>query len=427
MMTATRTRVAFATLGCKVNQSETDLLARQFAAAGYDCVDFAQPADVYVINTCSVTHVADRKSRQVLGQARRLNPHALVVATGCFASVAGDALADERTMVVKNRDKNRLLWLVEGRLLPEVPTETYFSDPEKYLDVAGGQERSRAMVKVQDGCDSHCTYCIIPRARGRSRSVDPAEVVARIRALVNEGHGEVVITGVDLGSYGEDAAALPDLGGLLERILAETEVTRIRVSSLEPGDFDESWLSLWQNSRLCRHLHLPLQAGSRGVLERMERSYTPREFAAMVEACRRAIPDLSVTTDVMVGFPGESDEEFDEGYHFIGSLEFDGMHVFKYSQRSGTRAARMPDQVPDILKSRRSALLRDEAASGLARLIERHAGTEAHVVWETERDGVASGLTDTNVRVYGLGTPRPGSMSRETLGRPYRDGLLAEL
>jgi threonylcarbamoyladenosine tRNA methylthiotransferase MtaB len=416
-------RVAFTTLGCKVNQSETDLMARQFTAAGYRCVPFDAPADVYVVNTCTVTHVADKKSRQMLGQARRLNPDALVVATGCYASIVGDALADAQTMVVRNRDKDRLLLLVDGRLgqrTPELPT---FSDPEKYLALSGGEERSRATVKAQDGCDSHCTYCIIPRARGRSRSLHPDEVIRRTCALVRQGHAEVVITGVDLGSYGDDVRAFPDLGGLLQRVLDETEVERVRVSSLEPGDFDASWLRLWQNPRLCRHLHVPLQAGSAPVLERMERKYVPEQFRAMVEACRDAIPDLAVTTDVMTGFPGETDEEFEEGLAFIRSIGFDGMHVFKYSQRSGTRAARMAGQVRDDVKSERSRLLREEATAGLGRLLSRHVGKPASVVWESQRDGLCRGLTDTNVRVYGPPSAAPGALSRVRLGSPFRDGL----
>jgi threonylcarbamoyladenosine tRNA methylthiotransferase MtaB len=423
-------RIAFTTLGCKVNQSETDLLARQFTAAGYTCVPFDEPADVYVVNTCTVTQVADKKSRQVLGQARRANPDALLVATGCYASIVGEALADDRTLVVKNRDKDRLAAIVQGRMQRTPAELPYFAEPEKYLDPSGGEVtpgwRSRAQVKAQDGCDSHCTYCIIPRARGRSRSVPPDRVIGRVEALVREGHAEVVITGVDLGSYG-DEASLPDLGGLLERILEETEVERIRVSSLEPGDFDQAWLPLWESPRLCRHLHVPLQSGSATVLRRMERKYSPRQFADMVAALRRAIPDVTITTDVMVGFPGETVEEFDEGYHFIREIRFDGMHVFKYSKRSGTRAARFLDQVPEPDKHERSRLLREEAQMGVDRLVGRHANRVLAVVWESHSDGIWRGLTDTNVRVYG--SPhgcRVGSLARARLTFPFRDGLWSE-
>jgi threonylcarbamoyladenosine tRNA methylthiotransferase MtaB len=420
-------RIAFTTLGCKVNQSETDLLARQFAAAGYECVDFEEPADVYLVNTCTVTHVADRKSRQLVRQAERANEDALIVATGCYASIVGDALASHRRLIVRNRDKERLFELVDGRLHAEATPVASLVDVEKYLDVSGGQDRTRAMVKAQDGCDSHCTYCIIPRARGRSRSLPPEDVVRRVQALVDEGHAEVVITGVDLGSYGEENDTLPDLGGLLRRVLAETDVQRVRVSSLEPGDFNESWLDLWSDPRLCRHLHVPLQAGSGSVLERMERKYTPDDFLAMVAACRTAVDGITITTDVMVGFPGETNAEFDEGYQFIREIRFDGMHVFRYSQRSGTRAARMPDQVPDEVKAERSRLLREEAAAGVARLINRHVDRVGLVAWESETDGIWRGLTDTNVRVYGPDTlVRPRALSSVRLTGPYRNGLWAE-
>jgi threonylcarbamoyladenosine tRNA methylthiotransferase MtaB len=426
-MTDQSLRVAFTTLGCKVNQSETDLYARQFAAAGYICVPFDQPADVYVVNTCTVTHVADRKSRQLLGQAARTNPAALIVATGCYASIVGEALANENTLVVRSRDRDHLVTLVEGRLRRQTPDLPYFAHAEKYLDLSGGQERSRAMVKAQDGCDSHCTYCIIPRARGRSRSVSPEDILRRVSALVREGHPEVVITGVDLGSYGEDRDDLPDLGGLLWRVLDETEVQRIRVSSLEPGDFKEEWLALWENPRLCRHLHVPLQAGSAWVLERMERRYTPERFAAMVAACRQTVPGITITTDVMAGFPGETDREFDEGYHFIRAIRFDGMHVFKYSPRSGTRAARMPDQVSEQVKKERSRLLREEAAAGVERLVARHLGSPASVAWESEVAGVWRGLTDTNVRVYGIPDEGgAGKIAQVRLASPFGDGLWAE-
>lgn len=424
-------RIAFTTLGCKVNQSETEQMARQFAAAGYQCVPFESAADVYVVNTCTVTHVADRKSRQILNAAERANPAALVVATGCYASIVGNALGGEQRLVVRNRDKDRLVSLVEGRIHRRIDESPGFPEIDKYRDVrpagVAGVDRTRAMVKAQDGCDSHCTYCIIPRARGRSRSVRPEHVVERVRALAAEGHAEVVITGVDLGSYGEDDPDLPDLGGLLREVLARSDVPRIRVSSLEPGDFDPAWLGLWENPRLCRHLHVPLQAGSADVLARMERKYSPSQFAEMVHTCRDSIPDVTITTDVMVGFPGETQEEFEEGYALIRSIRFDGMHVFKYSQRSGTRAARMPDQVPEDAKATRSQLLRDEAAAGVERLIARHAGRPAEVVWESESDGIWRGLTDTNVRVYGSpNRARPGLLSGVRLDAPFRDGIWGE-
>lgn len=418
-------RVAFATLGCKVNQSESDLFARHFVAAGYTCVPFDTEADVYVVNTCTVTHVGDKKSRQIMSQARRTNPRALIVATGCYASIAGEALADSQTLVVRNRDKDRLVVLVQGRVGRVADDLPYFADADKYLHRSGGQERVRAVVKVQDGCDSHCTYCIIPRARGRSRSVPPEFVIERVKALVQEGHAEIVITGVDLGSYrGVDGAL--DLRGLLGRLLEETAAPRIRVSSVEPGDFDPRWLDLWANSRLCRHLHVPLQAGAQTTLERMERSYTPSTFAAMVTACRDQIPGVTITTDVITGFPGETDAEFSEGLEFIRSMKFDGMHVFKYSKRSGTRAAHMAGQVDDATKSERSRLLREEGERGVRGLLDGHRGAIATVAWENSHEGIWHGLTDTNIRVYTSAAVQRGALSRVRLGGLHANGLWAE-
>lgn len=419
-------RIAFTTLGCKVNQSETDLLARQFAAAGYLRVAFDQPAEVYVVNTCTVTHVADRKSRHLIHRARRLNPEALVVATGCFASTFGGELADEHTLVIRNREKGHILPLVDGRLKRTTPPDVSTVDLEKYGDLLPGHDRSRAMVKVQDGCDSHCAYCIIPRARGRSRSLAPQDVTDRIEQLVREGHAEIVITGVDLGSYGQENDAFPDLGGLLRRILDSTHVARIRVSSLEPGDFDASWLPLWRDPRLCRHLHVPLQSGSGAVLTRMKRSYTPDQFEQMVVRCRKEIPGVAITTDVMCGFPGESEGEFDEGLEFIRRISFDGMHVFKYSLRSGTPAVRLPGQVREEVKDRRSRILRAEGAAGAERLLDRHRGSYAAVVWEGAKDGLCRGVTDTNVRVYATPPVATGRVERVRLGAAFLDGLWAE-
>jgi threonylcarbamoyladenosine tRNA methylthiotransferase MtaB len=432
-MSATRTRVAFYTLGCKVNQSETDLLARQFIAAGYDCVSFDDVADVYIINTCTVTHVADSKSRQVLRQAHRANPHALVVATGCYASIVGDALAQDGTLVIRNRDKWRLLPLVQQALQSTgAPIDT-FGDPQK-LELQGlsaqspPDMRTRAMIKVQDGCNSACTYCIIPRARGRSRSVPPHQVIERVNAMVAEGHAEVVITGVDLGSYGEDEAEYPDLGGLVAQILAQTAVRRLRISSLEPGDFKREWLSLWQDQRLCRHLHVPLQAGSDSVLRRMERKYDTETFYAMISTCRDAIPGVTITTDVMVGFPGESEAEFEESYRFIEQCAFDGMHVFKYSRRPGTRAARFSDHVPESVKNERSARLRALAEIGRQQLVRRTLGREASVLWENQRDGIWRGLTDNNVRVFSDDPQlQPNRLTMCRLVAPYGDGCWGEV
>lgn len=422
----TVTRVALYTLGCKVNQAETDTLGDEFVRQGFRRVRFEEPADVYIVNTCTVTHVGDAKSRQILRQAARRTPGALVVATGCYASIVGNRLPIEGVLVVKNRDKDRLIDIVrthverrgaDGDLAGRVRRS---SDPP--VDVRG-----RAMVKVQDGCDSACSYCIIPRARGRSRSVDPARAAQRVQALVERGHQEIVITGVDLGSYGDDRPDFPDLGGLLRLLLENTDAHRFRVSSLEPGDFKLDWLDLWGDHRLCRHLHVPLQAGSDTVLARMRRRYGADQFLATVQACRRQVPGIAITTDVITGFPGETEEEFGQGLRFMERCRFDGMHVFPYSRRSGTAAAAMPDSVPDPVRKTRAALLRAIGEQAKAHHVARSLGAVEEVVWESRRDGVCRGMTGTNLRVYAADHDlEAGSVDDRLLTARYADGCWGE-
>lgn len=421
-------RIAFYTLGCKVNQAETDAISDQFAQLGYVCVPFETEADVYVVNTCTVTHVADAKSRHILRQARRTNPDALVVATGCYASIVRDQLPVGEVLVVRNRDKDKLVPLVEQRL--------GHSDAQVDLEKPKLQgflpqcalSRARPNVKAQDGCDAACAYCIIPRARGRSRSVAPEKIVARVRQLVDQGHKEVVITGVDLGSYGEDDEGFPDLGGLLEMLLAATRLYRVRVSSVEPGDFKLRWLDLWSGPRLCRHLHIPLQSGSDSVLARMRRRYDSSQFFKMIDACRRHIPGLAITTDVITGFPGETDSEFAAGLSFIEECEFDGLHVFPYSPRPGTAAAHLPNHVDDYVKKDRAATLRSLAESRKRAHIARKIGDQVEVVWESDQDGIWRGMSDDNIRVYSSDSHLSvNSLDSRRLCVAYADGCWGEV
>lgn len=418
------TTVAFYTLGCKVNQAETDSLIDEFRAARFQCTSFDSHADVYIINTCTVTHTGDAKSRQILRQARRMNPNALVVATGCYASIVRENMPVDGVLVVRNRDKDRLLDIVRKHISTE--EQPPITDKPAQQGLAPASMRSRPMVKVQDGCDSACSYCIIPRSRGRSRSVPPHTVINRVRHLSDSGHEEVVITGVDLGSYGSEDSSLPDLGQLLEAILAETEVHRVRVSSLEPGDFDLRWLDLWRSGRLCRHLHLPLQAGSDGALLRMRRQYDTSRFAEVISACREAVSDLAITTDIITGFPGETNAEFESGLAFIDQCAFDGMHVFPYSLRPGTAAAKLADHVNDRIKKERAAVLRERAASALQAHVQANVGTTQEVVWESHRDGVWRGTTDNNVRAFTYDPSLSTQSDRRLLSAVYSEGCWAE-
>jgi len=293
-------RVYLESLGCKLNQSEMETLARQFVAAGHELVASAEAADLCILNTCAVTHVAARKSRQTAHRLRRLNPDARLVITGCYAEVTTEPL--EADLTVGNEDKARLLDLIRsaGFRLPETGHQQPVADTRPPV------ARTRAFVKIQDGCDNACTYCIVHVARGRQRSRPRDAILEEIRALVAEGYKEIVLTGVHVGAYGRDAggASQGDLRSLVTAILTETDVPRLRLSSIEPWDISPDFFDLWQNPRLCRHLHLPLQSGCDATLRRMGRRYTTTTFAQIVAAAREAIPGLAITTDIIVGFRG---------------------------------------------------------------------------------------------------------------------------
>jgi threonylcarbamoyladenosine tRNA methylthiotransferase MtaB len=433
--------VAFATLGCKVNYSESEALARQFLARGYHIVPFEETADVYVVNTCTVTHVADRKSRGAIRAAARRNPAALVAATGCYVSIANHGLEDVlpgNVLIVTNAEKDRLVEIVERARAPRtsctslaLETDAPAAPPRPTPGPAtrgatrpGGSSalpvplapstlvplhaaatpaalgRTRANLKVQDGCNAGCAFCIIPRARGGPRSVPLAEAVVAAQRLEEWGYREIVVSGVLLGSYGRDLPEAPRLRDLLEGLLEGTREARIRVSSVEPQDVDRDLFALWRHPRLCRHLHFPLQSGSTAILQAMRRKYSAEWYAELVQSAVADIPGVAITIDVMVGFPGEDERLFDESYRLVAALPLAGMHVFTYSPRRGTTAARFPNQVPEPEKDHRSALLRALAARQSERFRRRHLGATLPILWEEQHGGLWSGLTDNYVRVY---------------------------
>ncbi len=402
-MNATRPpTVALATLGCKVNQAETDLLSRRFAAAGFRLAGFDTAADVYVLNTCTVTHIADRKARQLLRQARRRNPRALVVATGCYATTGATALGalSGLDLVVPNDQKASLVTLVAGRL------DDLTAEPCEPLAPAPGG-RTRALVKVQDGCDNFCAYCIVPFARGKPASISLDAALAQVAALADEGYQEVVLTGVHLGLWGRDLLGGDlDLTALVRAILRQTSIPRLRLSSIEPQDFTPGFLDLWSDPRLCRHLHLPLQSGCEATLRRMGRRYTAAAFAHMVGQARAAIPGVAITTDMIAGLPGETDAEFAESLDFARNQAFSRIHVFKFSPRHGTRAATMPGQVPELAKQARGQALAAVSDEGSHDFRAAFVGEKADVLWEERLEsgelgtgGAWAGLTDNYIRV----------------------------
>ena len=423
--------VSIVTQGCKLNQSDSQGLARQFAAAGYRMVDPDSQPRVVVVNTCTVTGAADSKARQALRAAKRANPQALVVAAGCYAEGSPDVLnkLEAVSLVVGNSRKWELVSLVTSALGDETPAPASGSPPGLApLPVADGNgasfpdtlalaplptlfpptRRTRAMIKIQEGCDQVCAYCIVPKVRGRERSIPPADLIAQIKECQDRGVQEVVLTGTQLGSYGFD---LPDanLRSLLAGILAETIAPRVRVSSVQPQEFSPELLELWQDDRLCPHFHIPLQSGSDPVLKAMRRRYTTAGFAAAVDLVRRTVPDASVTTDVIVGFPGESAEMFQQSLDFAASMEFSAIHAFQFSARPGTSAFYLRDQTPPPEKKSRMDRMLAVAEESSRRFRRRQLGRSYPVLWESldaseANDGGAGvwrGLTPNYLRVYG--------------------------
>jgi len=409
-------RIYVSSLGCKLNQSEMDSLAARLAGQGHQVVAAPAEADLCVLNTCAVTHVAAQKSRQALRRLHRDNPQARLVATGCYAEILPGDLADLPGVefVVGNQGKERL----EERIGLETAGGDLASSTSPILSPVP-RSRTRPLVKIQDGCDNACTYCIIRVARGPQRSRPVAQILSEVQARLAAGHKEIVLTGVHIGAYGRDrygSGAGADLWALVGRILAETGVPRLRLSSIEPWDLTERAFHLWDDARLCRHLHLPLQSGSDATLRRMARRYTTVEFAALVAAAHAAIPDLAVTTDVIVGFPGETEAEFAGSLSSVQSLGFARVHVFPYSPRAGTPAAEMPDQVPAKVKAERARRMRAVAAASERDFARRFVGRTLTVLWESVRQGtggpVWSGLTDNYLRVL---TRNPAPLANSLL------------
>jgi threonylcarbamoyladenosine tRNA methylthiotransferase MtaB len=403
------TGVCLLTLGCKLNQADSEAIARDLLAAGCQVVDRPAAADAFVINTCSVTHVADRKARHLARLARRLSPGAPVIVTGCYVETAGPGLAAaiSADLILRNDEKPS----VAARL-----TRLGACQPGGVADAGPRPDRvtplrTRAFLKVQEGCNDVCAFCIVPRTRGRERSVPVEEVVSAVRAREEESVREVVLTGTQLGAY--RPAHQTDRGNgtassgprvLLQALLAETAVPRLRLSSLQPQDITPDLLSLWEDPRLCRHFHLALQSGSDAVLSRMRRRYTADDFRRALALIRRHVPDAAVTTDVIVGFPGESEADFEETYVFCREAAFAGLHVFPYSRRPGTGAARMGDQVPEPVKRERTRRLLTLAKDLRADFEGRFRGRVMPVLWErarpTKGGPLWEGLTDNYIRVF---------------------------
>jgi threonylcarbamoyladenosine tRNA methylthiotransferase MtaB len=423
-------------------------MARKLRAAGWRVVDRLTPeVDAIIVNSCSVTHVADQKSRHLVRQAQRLAPNATVAFTGCMVETAlpSNIEALGADLVYRQPDQaelaEQLIALYPASLRPSTspgrtgeapPSSFVLSEPALSL-VEGKDEqqhalKTRAFIAAQEGCNDVCAFCIIPRTRGRERSKSIEAIVEEARAREAEGAQEIVITGTQLGAYGRDRGERA-LAQAIEALLRNTSLPRIRISSVQPQDLSPRLIDLWQDTRLCPHFHLALQSGSETVLQRMRRRYSATEYAAAVESLRRAVPDVAITTDVIAGFPGETDAEFEETYTFCREMAFATMHVFPYSQRQGTSAVKLPGQVSDPVKKQRvhRLIALGEELSGAYR--QRFVGSKASVLWETQRDEVWEGLTGTYIRVRSpaRGDDLHNRLTAVRLTAVSEDGMQAEV
>lgn len=396
-------------IGCRLNQAEIEHMARQFRAAGHTLVAAPEEADLAVVNTCSVTAAAASDSRHKIRRMAAAGAGEVVV-TGCWSTLRPQEAArlPAVSRVVPNVAKDRLVPDLLQISLPEFELEPVEREP-----VPGARLRTRAFIKVQDGCDNHCTFCVTTIARGVGRSRAVSQVLADVRAVLqpgSDGNGaaqEIVLTGVHLGSWGQDLAAGLHLRHLVQAILAETDVPRLRLSSLEPWDLDQDFFTLWENPRLCRQLHLPLQSGCAATLRRMARKTSPASFRHLVQAAREAISGVAITTDVIVGFPGESEVEFAESLAFVEEMQFADGHVFTYSARPDTPAARLPGQVPHAIRKQRNAMVRQALDISARAYRQSFLGGVLPVLWESvsvlgPEAWEMSGLTDNYLRVHAV-------------------------
>jgi threonylcarbamoyladenosine tRNA methylthiotransferase MtaB len=389
-----RATVSFATLGCKTNQFESASMQESLQSAGYHVVPFDEGADLVIVNTCTVTNATDAQSRNLVRRARKLNDACRVVVTGCYAQVDPEALQELPgvSLVIGNEEKQRLLdYLTEDQEATAVVVSDIRQVEKACLPpLTTFSGRSRAFVQIQNGCDAFCSYCIIPYARGASRSTTPDAILQQINGLVASGFQEVVLTGIHIGGYGADLDTPMSLNDLVRRIEVETDLHRLRLGSIEPTELTEELLVTVASSQvICQHLHIPLQSGNDHVLQRMKRTYNTEFFGQLLERVRASMPDASICLDVITGFPGETEEQFESAFNFISRLPLTDLHVFPYSKRPGTPAAGYPDQVTGDVSKARAERLRQLAADKYRSFAKSFIDEEVEVVVES---GVKEGL-----------------------------------
>lgn len=390
-------KVALFTVGCKLNQYETEWMGESLEKAGFKRVGFSEQADLYIINTCTVTAQSDYSSRQAIYRAFRRSPGTKIAVVGCYSEVEPDLLKGLPgvSLVLRNEEKERIGEIVLQRLYNEK-----IDVKIEEMVISGRFKHTRALVKIQDGCNETCAYCIVPRARGKERSRDADEIVEEIKGLRDKGFMEAVLTGVHIGKYSQDGMTLT---ALLKKILAGTQVERVRLSSIEPKELDEELIELLsQEKRLCRHMHLPLQAGSNEILRKMRRNYTVEEYRDLIQKVFDRIKGVTLGADVMVGFPGESEEDFEKTCGFILSSPLSYLHVFSYSDRKGTLASEMKDKLTSQIIHKRSEILHQIGKEKWEKHLETFAGEEMEILVENNRDRSSDrliGLTDNYVRI----------------------------
>lgn len=393
-------KVAFVSLGCKVNQYETNAMSQEFVEKGYEVVDFDDIADIYIVNTCTVTNVADRKSRQMLRRVKEINPDSVLVACGCYAQVGRDELEkiEDIDLIIGNNEKKDIVEIIEeyknavndidftnghNSIISDVMHQKDYVE----FGTTTYTEKTRAVVKIQDGCDRFCSYCIIPFARGRVRSRKIENIIGEVEQIVDNGIQEVVITGIHIASYGKDFNYEITLIDLLEELNKVEGLKRIRLGSIEPTIITEEFVNrLSKLEKICDHFHLSLQSGCDETLKRMNRRYSTQEFKIGTQLLREKFPEASLTTDIIVGFPGETEAEFNTTYEFLKDIAFYKMHIFKYSQRKGTKAAVMPNQVDGTIKEQRSKRLIELSDENEEKYNSKYVGKTVEVLLE-EKDG----------------------------------------
>lgn len=431
-MTNVRT-VAFMTLGCKVNQYETETMEGLFRQAGYRVVPFTESADVYIVNTCSVTMLGEKKSRQLVRRAQRQNEAALIAVTGCYAQLAPDVVGTLPgvRLIVGTQDRGRIVELVEeAAVRPDVLRDVgdiMAADTFEDIPLFAAPERTRAFLKIQEGCQNFCTFCIIPYTRGPLRSRALVSVRREAEKLVAAGFREIVLTGIHLGAYGRDLTGTVTLADAARTVLEIDGLQRLRLGSLESVELTPALFTLLRDDRrFARHLHLPLQAGSDAVLQEMHRFYDTAGYERLLARIREEVPGIAISTDIIVGFPGETEAMFQESLAFVRRQEFARVHVFPYSRRPATPAAARSDQVPHPVRRERVKMMQALADEMATDYHGKFIGTIVPVLFETQHEGVADGLTDTYIRVYTKGPVKVGEITAMRLLRLYQDGLWGE-